>query len=68
MTKGLTEKRIYRDYNVEVRTQPGCTTLDMEDQIKPVPRKKPYVKIIHSGTNYINNGKLMKKTISSSVD
>lgn len=36
---------------VQVSTFPGCTTLDMDDYIKPVLRKKPDKLILHVGTN-----------------
>jgi hypothetical protein len=36
---------------VQVSTFPGCTTLDMDDYVKPVLRKKPDKLILHVGTN-----------------
>ena len=39
MIKGLAERGISKDHNVKVRPQPGCTTEDIEDHIKPILRK-----------------------------
>ena len=40
-----------RNSKVQVSTFPGCSTLDMEDHIKPILRKKPDKLVIHVGTN-----------------
>ena len=41
---------------VSVRFDPGTTTEDIVDFIKPVIRKKPNAVIIHPGTNDLTNG------------
>ena len=51
MIKGLAERGISKDHNVMKRQQPGCTTEDIEDHIKPILRKNPYAIIIYSRTN-----------------
>ena len=67
MIKGLPERGISKDYNVKVRPQPGCTTEDIEDHIKPIIRKNPDAIIIHSGTNGATNDKPTKKKIKKVV-
>ena len=39
------------DTRVKVSTFPGCTTLDMVDYVRPIPRKNPQKLILHVGTN-----------------
>ena len=39
------------DTKVWVTSFPGCTTLDMDDYIKPILRRKPDKLILHVGTN-----------------
>ena len=39
------------DAKVRVSSFPGCTTLDMDDYIKPILRRKPDKLILHVGTN-----------------
>ena len=39
------------DTKVRVSSFPGCTTLDMDDYIKPILRRKPDKLILHVGTN-----------------
>ena len=65
--KGLAETGISKDHNVKVRPQPGCTTEDIEDHIKPILRKNPDAIIIHSGTNDVTNDKPTKKKIKKVV-
>ena len=67
MIKGLPERGISKDYNVKVRSQPGCTTEDIEDHIKPIIRKDTDAIIIHSGTNGVTNDKPTKKKIKKIV-
>lgn len=61
VTKGLAKRGISKDNNVKIRTQPACTTEAIEDQLKPIKRKKPDVIIISSGYNDIVNCKSTKK-------
>ena len=65
MIKGLAERGISKNHNVKVRPQPGCTTEDIEDHIKPTIRKNPDAIIIHSGTNDVTNDKPTKKKTKS---
>ena len=67
MIKGLAERGISKDHNVKVRPQPGRTTEEIEDHIKPILRKNPDVIIIHSGTNDVTNDKPTKKKIKKVV-
>ena len=61
MIKGLAEGVISKDHNVKGRQQPGCTTEDIEDHIKPIICKNPDAIIIHSRTNDVTNDKPTKK-------
>ena len=63
MIKSLAERDISKDHNVKVRPQPGCTSEDIEDHIKPILRKNPDAIIIHSRTNDVTNDKPTKKKI-----
>ena len=38
-----------------IRTNPGCTTEDIADYIKPIIRRKPDVILVHTGTNGLTN-------------
>ena len=67
MIKDLAERGISKDHNVKARSQPGCTTEDIEDHIKPILRKNPDAIIIHSGTNDVTNDKPTKKKIKKVV-
>ena len=60
MIKGLAERGISKDHNVKVRPQPGCTTEDTEDHLKPIIRKNSDAIIIHSETNDVTNDKTLK--------
>ena len=52
MIKNLNEfKMSTRTARVQVSTFPGCSTLDMEDHIKLIFRKKPDKLVIHVSTN-----------------
>ena len=44
-------KLLKADTKVRVSSFPGCTTLDMDDYIKPILRRKPDKLILHVGTN-----------------
>ena len=51
-----------KNNDVKADAHPGSTTLDMLDYIKPIVRRKPYVLVIHTGTNDLTNGvKTMNK-------
>ena len=51
-----------KNNDVKVDAHPGSTTLDMLDYKKPIVRRKPYVLVIHTGTNDLTNGvKTMKE-------
>ena len=67
MIKGLVERGISKDHNVKIRPQLGCTTEDIEDHIKPLPRRNPDAIIIHSGTNDVMDEKPTKKKIKKVV-
>ena len=67
MMKGLAERGISKDHNVKVRPQPGCTTEDKEDHIKPILRKKRDAIIIHSRTNDVANDKPSENKIKKVV-
>ena len=65
MIKGLAERGISKDHNMKVRPQPGCSTEDIEDHIKPILNKNPDAIIIHSGTNDVTNVKPTKKKLKN---
>ena len=50
-----------RNLRVQVSTFPGCSTLDMEDYIKPILRKKPDKLVIHVGTNSLREKETPEK-------
>ena len=52
---------------MKVRSQPGCTTEDIEDHIKPILRRNPGAIIIHSGTNDVTNDKPTENKIKKVV-
>ena len=39
------------NYIANIRTNPGCTTEDIADYIKPIIRRKPDIILVHTGTN-----------------
>ena len=39
------------NYIANTRTNPGCTTKDIADYIKPIIRRKPGIILVHTGTN-----------------
>ena len=43
------------DSRVKVSSFPGCTTLDMKDNIKPLLRRNPDEITIHVGTNSLRS-------------
>ena len=67
MIKGLAERGISKDHNMRVRLQPGCTTEDIEDHIKPILPRNPDAIIIHSGSNDVTNDKPTKNKIKKVV-
>ena len=44
-----------QNYIANIRTNPGCTTEDIADYIKPIIRRKPDIILIHIGTNDLTN-------------
>lgn len=50
-----------KNSRVQVSTFPGCSTLDMEDHIKPILRKKPDKLVIHVGTNSLRETETPEK-------
>ena len=44
-----------KNNDVKVDENPGSTTLDILDYIKPIVRRKPDVLVIHTGTNDLTN-------------
>ena len=58
-----------QNYIANIRTNPGCTTEDIADYIKPIIRRKPDIILIHTGTNDLTNSvttmKKVRKTVKS---
>ena len=44
-----------KTHNVKVRADPGATSRDLIDHIKPVARRKPSLIVVNVGTNDITN-------------
>eukprot|EP00112_Aurelia_sp_Birch-Aquarium-sp1_P016513 Seg3755.1 transcript_id=Seg3755.1/GoldUCD/mRNA.D3Y31 product="hypothetical protein" protein_id=Seg3755.1/GoldUCD/D3Y31 len=55
IVNGIKDRGLSKKHNAKVRAQPGATTQDMEDHIKPLLRKKPDMVILHCGTNDLTN-------------
>ena len=55
MISGIDEKRISKNYCVNVRAFPGATTYDLKDYIKPLLKKSPDNVILRIGTNNVVN-------------
>ena len=51
MVKHITGPGISKNYQVQVKTHPGATTDNVIGYIKPTIRHKPYIVIVHCGTN-----------------
>ena len=51
MVKHINGPGISKNDQVQVKTHPGATTDDIIDYIKPTIGQKPYIVIVHSGTN-----------------
>ena len=45
----------YENYIADIRTNPGCTTEDIADYIKPIIRRKTDIMLVHTGTNDLTN-------------
>ena len=43
------------NYIANIRANPGCTTEDIADYIKPIIRRKPDITLVHTGTNDLIN-------------
>ena len=56
IVKHLTGPGISKKNNIKIKTNPGATTGDIIDYIKPRIRKKPDFLLVHSGTNDLTNG------------
>ena len=56
MIKHLTGHRISEKNHIKIKTNPGATTEDVIDYIKPSVGKKPDFLLVHSGTNDLTNG------------
>ena len=56
IVKHLTGPGISKKNNIKIKTNPGATTEDIIDYIKPSIRKKPDFLLVHSGTNDLTNG------------
>ena len=56
IVKHLTGPGISKKSNINIKTNPGATTEDITDYIKPSVRKKPDFLLVHSGTNDLTNG------------
>ena len=50
-----------RNLKIQVSTFPGCSTLDMEDYLKPIIRKKPDKLVVHVGTNSLRETETPEK-------
>ena len=55
MIKHVNGLKVSRDDSVKIRWNPGATTDDIIDYVRPAARKKRDMIIIHSGTNDIQN-------------
>ena len=51
IVKHLTGPGIWKKNNIKIKTNPGATTEDIIDYIKPSIRKKPDFLLVYSGTN-----------------
>ena len=69
VVKYINGREVSRYNSVKVSSHPGATTDDFIDYIRPTVRKKPNLRIIHSGTNDIQNNvntlQKIRKVISS---
>ncbi len=51
LLNGLEEKKMKRNHDIQIRPQPGASSLDISDHIRPVLRRNPDCIIIHAATN-----------------
>ena len=56
MIKHLAGPEISKENHIKIKTNPGSTTEDIIDYIKPSIRKKPDFLLVNSGTNNLTNG------------
>ena len=56
------------DKSISIMKQPGCSSEDMVDYVKPVARKKPDALIIHVGTNDLTRGVSAIKKVRKCVE
>ena len=56
MVKHVTGPGISKKNNIKIKTNPGTTTGNIIDYIKPSIGKKPDFLLVHSGTNDLTNG------------
>ena len=52
---GLVDRGLSKNGNIKTRKYPGCTTRDLKHHVIPTIEKKPWVIIIHAGTNDLTN-------------
>ena len=55
MIKHVNGREVSRDDSIKIRCNPGATTDDIIDYVRPSARKKLDMIIIHTGTNDIQN-------------
>ena len=47
---------------------PGDSSKDLVDHVKPIVRKKPYLILVHFGTNDVTNGINMEEEMQKAID
>ena len=47
-------------YIANILTNPGCTTENITDYIKPIITRKPYIILVHTGSNDLTNSVVRK--------
>ena len=55
------ENLSHENYIANIQTNPGCTTEDIADYIKPIIRRKPDIILVHTGTNFIEGNHVIYK-------
>ena len=67
MIKHVNGRELSRSHTIKVRYNPGASTHDLSDYVKPAMRKKLKALVIHRGTNNIqqeiNTMKMVKKLV-----
>ena len=49
------ENLSYENYIANIRTNPGCTSEDITDYLKPIIRRKTDITLVHTGANDLAN-------------